>query len=73
VSPFPARSNFEQAFRYLEIRNLSDRNACKAIGPVRLGINDRRRASHDVRDEVAGAWADTEAVAAEARGQHQAG
>lgn len=69
--PIPRRHRL--AFDHSEIRNFSDRKASEAIWSVGLRINDWRRRGHDIRDQVAGARADTKAVAAEARGQYQAG
>ena len=58
--------------RGLEISDLAPCRAAEPLGPVRQGINDRFGTGGKVRDQVAGARTDAEAVPGKARGQDEA-
>ena len=55
-----------------EVRHASHIKSSKAIWPVGVGIHDWRRAGHDIRNQMARAWANTKAMTAETRRQYQA-
>lgn len=56
----------------LEVRHAPHFESSKAIWFVGVGIHDWRRAGHDIRNQMARAWANTKAMTAETRRQYQA-